>query len=454
MGTEAQVHTQSKSSVPPKGPTPLLTAIDMGYGHLRAAHALADAAGARVYCVDEAPLADERERQHWGRARSAYEWMSRSSQLPILGGPFDFALGMLTSIPRLYPVRDLSEKTLPVRYLEAEVQKGLGRGLVERLRKTGEPLLTTFFAPALIADMAGLDRIYCVVTDSDINRVWAPIDIKRSRIEYLVPTHRTLRRLRSYGVPEQQIHVTGFPLPPSLLGGRELPLLRKNLAARIARLDPRRAFRDSHGQEAEHFLGLTEQEVDEQGQGRPQPPRIVFAVGGAGAQAGLAARFLPGFRAPIERGRLRLTLVAGVRGAVATRFEEAVHKAGLGPQLGQGVEILYEPNLEGYFSRFNQLLADTDVLWTKPSELTFFGALGIPLLLAPPMGRHESYNLRWAREAGAGLKQREAHWAAERILDWLDDGTLAGAAFAGYMRMPKFGTYRILDRVNAPAAHS
>lgn len=443
MGIEAQVPSSSKSSVPPKGPAPLLTAIDMGYGHLRAAHALADAAGARVYCVDEAPLADERERQHWGRARTAYEWMSRSSQLPVLGGPFEFALGMLTSIPRLYPVRDLSQKTLPVRYMEAEAQKGLGRGLVERLRKSGEPLLTTFFAPALIADMAGLDRIYCVVTDSDINRIWAPVDVKRSRIEYLVPTHRTARRLRSYGVPEQRITVTGFPLPPSLLGGRDLPVLRQNLAARIARLDPRRAFRDSHGQEAEHFLGVAgEQEVK-------APPRIVFAVGGAGAQAGLATRFLPGFRAPIERGRLRLTLVAGVRPGVAARFEEAVHRAGLGSQLGSGVEILYEPNLEGYFSRFNQLLAETDVLWTKPSELTFFGALGIPLLLAQPVGRHESYNLRWAREVGAGLKQREAHWVAERILDWLDDGTLAGAAFAGYMRMPKFGTYSILDRVAA-----
>jgi hypothetical protein len=420
---------------------PLLTAIEMGYGHLRAAHALADAAGAPIYCVDEAPLADERERQQWARARKAYEWMSRSSQLPVLGGPIEYALGVLTSIPRLYPVRDLSQKTLSVHYLEAEAQKGLGRGLVERLRKTGEPLLTTFFAPAVIADIAGLDRIYCVVTDSDINRVWAPDDAKRTRIEYLVPTHRTLRRLRSYGVPEHRITVTGFPLPPSLLGGRDLGQLRKNLAARLVRLDPRGVFRESHAQEAEHFLGAANLE-------KPNgPPRVVFAVGGAGAQAGLAARFLPGFRTPIERGRLRLTLVAGVRSAVAARFEDAVQRAGLGSQLGSGVEILYEPNIETYFKRFNLLLAETDVLWTKPSELTFFGALGLSLLLAPPVGRHESYNLRWAREAGAGLKQREAHWVAERLLDWLDDGTLAGAAFAGYMRMPKFGTYRILDKV-------
>ncbi|HEX2730071.1 MAG TPA: hypothetical protein VHM70_00645 [Polyangiaceae bacterium] len=420
---------------------PLLTAIEMGYGHMRAAYALAEAANTEVYCVDEAPLADERERQQWARARKAYEWMSRSSQIPVLGGPFELALGVLTSIPRLYPARDLSHTTLQVRYLEAEAHKGLGRGLVERLRRTGEPLLTTFFAPAVIADTHGLDRLFCVVTDADIHRVWAPADVKRTRIEYLVPTHRTLRRLRSYGVPEQRITVTGFPLPPSLLGGRELGTLRKNLAARIGRLDPRGVFRDQHRQEVEHFLGHSA--VASQG----SPAHVVFAVGGAGAQAGLAKRFLPGFRSAIERGRLRLTLVAGTRPAVAALFEQAIDKAGLGSRLANGIDILFEPTLPAYFNRFNQLLAETDVLWTKPSELTFFGALGIPLLLAPPVGRHESYNLRWARELGAGLKQREAHWVAERLLDWLDDGTLAGAAFAGYMRMPKFGTYRILDHV-------
>ncbi len=100
-----------------------------------------------------------------------------------------------------------------------------------------------------------------------------------------------------------------------------------------------------------------------------------------------------------------------------------------------------------YFRRFNALLAETDVLWTKPSEMTFFAALGLPLVFAPPVGQHESYNLRWAREAGAGVKQRDPGSMAERLLDWLDDGTLAGAAWSGYMRLPKFGTYRISDLV-------
>jgi len=89
------------------------------------------------------------------------------------------------------------------------------------------------------------------------------------------------------------------------------------------------------------------------------------------------------------------------------------------------------------------------VLWTKPSEMTFYGALGLPLVLAPPVGVHERYNRRWAREGGAGLKQREARFASEWIGDWLADGLLASAAWAGYMRLPKFGLYRILEAVGA-----
>ena len=37
-----------------------------------------------------------------------------------------------------------------------------------------------------------------------------------------------------------------------------------------------------------------------------------------------------------------------------------------------------------YFAAFNALLAETDILYTKPSELSFFAALEIPLGCAPP----------------------------------------------------------------------
>jgi hypothetical protein len=53
------------------------------------------------------------------------------------------------------------------------------------------------------------------------------------------------------------------------------------------------------------------------------------------------------------------------------------------------------------------------------------------------------------------VKQRDPRFMAERLLDWIDDGTLAGAAWSGYMRLPKFGTYRIAHALGeGPAAAS
>ena len=135
-------------------------------------------------------------------------------------------------------------------------------------------------------------------------------------------------------------------------------------------------------------------------------------------------------------------------------YDDAIHGAGLDGHLGGALEILRAPDFASYYSQFNGLLARTDALWTKPSELTFYAALGLPIISAPPVGVHERYNRRWAREGGAALKQRDPRFAAEWFSDWLDDGLLASAAWAGYMRLPKFGTYRILEAVAASSGSS
>jgi len=428
---------------------PLVVAVDMGYGHMRAAAPLADALGAEVLQVDRAPLVASGEERLWGRVRRTYEGVSRLSQVPWVGAPLRRALEAVTDIPGLYPYRDLSAPTRGVHTLDRLVRRrGLGRGLVAELRRTGAPLLTTFYSPAIVADAAGLERIYCVATDSDLNRIWAPAEPRRTRIHYLVPTRRAARRLRSYGVPEDRITFTGFPLPDALVGGPSLATLEANLAARVVRLDPAGEFRRSVPEELAHFLGALPSEEE----GRP--PLLTFAVGGAGAQAGMAAELLPGFRRALEEGALRICLVAGVRADVEARFREIVRRAGMESLLGGALEILLAPTFREYYDRFNALLARTDVLWTKPSELTFYGALGIPLVLAPPVGVHERYNRRWARESGAGLKQRDARFASEWLADWLADGVLAAAAWAGYMRLPKFGLYRILEAVGAASPTS
>ena len=428
---------------------PIVAAVDMGYGHLRAAAPIAAALGTSILGVDRAPVAGPEEERLWRRARGGYEWISRLSQVPWIGLPIRQLLDSATDIPRLHPRRDLSTPTQGTLALERLIRRGLGDGVVAGLRESGSALVTTFYAPAIAADRAGLERIYCVATDSDLNRIWAPPEPERTRIQYLVPTQRAGRRLRAYGVPEERITFTGFPLPGELVGGPSLATLRQNLAARLVRLDPSGEFRRNMPEELAHFLGaLPPRETP------AEPPLLTFAVGGAGAQVELAGTFLPGFAPALEAGRFRIALVAGVRPDVEARFREAVHRAGLEPLLGGPLQLLSAPTFDEYYLRFNALLALTDVLWTKPSELTFYAALGLPLVLAAPVGVHEWYNRRWARDAGAGLKQREARFAAEWLGDWLADGVLAAAAWAGYTRLPKFGLQRILDALaggTAPA---
>ncbi|HUL58089.1 MAG TPA: hypothetical protein VLU43_02375 [Anaeromyxobacteraceae bacterium] len=424
-------------------PPPVVVAVDMGYGHLRAAAPLADALGTAVVQVDRPPMVGGDEERLWRRIRGAYELVSRVSQIPVIGAPIRAVLDQLTDIPHLHPYRDLSAPTRGAMTLERMIRRNLGQGLLGYLRRSGAPLLTTFYSPAIVADRAGYDRIFCVVTDTDINRIWVPVDPRRTNIHYLVPTRRAARRLRSYGVPEHRIAFTGFPLPDELVGGPALPVLKRNLAARLVRLDPSGEFRREIPEELAHFLGVLPAEQE------GKPPLLTFAVGGAGAQAGIVAAALPRFRRLLGDGLIRVALVAGVRPEVEARFREAIARARLEHLIGSGIELLSERSFDAYYRSFNALLARTDVLWTKPSELTFYGALGIPLLLAPPVGVHERYNRRWARESGAGLKQRDPEFAAEWIADWLADGMLAAAAWAGYMRLPKFGLYRVLEAVAA-----
>jgi hypothetical protein len=414
----------------------------MGYGHMRAAHALASELGTEILQVDRPPLVAPEELRLWSASRRAYEITSRASQLPVVGAPLKSLLESLTDIPHLHPQRDLSAPNFQVRSLHRLIQRGLGRGLVELLRATSAPVITTFFAPALCADHCGCERVYCVVTDVDINRTWVPLRPERTKIVYLTPSYRAVHRLRAYGIPREQIEFTGFPLPGDLLGGPELPELRRNLAGRLIRLDRKGVFRDQARGEIHYFLGELPEDEEE---GRP--PLLTYTVGGAGAQADLARPLLKGVRRLIEEGRLRVCLAAGVRAEVAARFHEWVREAGLADRLGNGVEVFLAASLEEYFPRFNKILAGTDVLWTKPSEMTFFSALGLPLVLSPPVGVHERYNRRWAIENGPGLKQRDPLHAGYWLREWLNEGTLAAAAWYGFLRMPKFGLYQILERV-------
>jgi hypothetical protein len=419
---------------------PAVVSVEMGYGHLRAALPLAEALGTELLHVDRPPFADEDEQALWARVRRAQELLSKPSQLLSWAGAAGW-MDKVTNIPSLYTRRDLTAQSVGSRVLDLLVRRGLGRGLMRHLERTRVPLITTFYAPAIIADAAGYDKTYCVVTDADINRVWAPMAAATTRIRYLAPSTRVVRRLVAYGVPRDRIALTGFPLPPSLLGGRELSGLRAALARRLVRLDPNRSFRDLYERDVARMLGELPASEER------RAPTLTFAVGGAGAQADMAEQFLPSLKKSIAKGRLKVNLVAGTRPDVSEKFERAIRSAGLDQLHGNGIRIVAAPDFDSYYSLFNECLLDTDVLWTKPSELSFYAALGLPLVLAKPVGSHERYNRRWLREQGVAMKQHKIRHAGAWLDEWLEDGTLAAAAWTGFFRMSKEGTYRITEEI-------
>jgi hypothetical protein len=411
---------------------PVVAAIDMGYGHLRAAAPLADALGVPMLRMDLPPLAAPVDARLWWRTRAFYEPLTRWSQSGAAAAPLRAVLARITAIPD--GAADLSGPTAGTRWMERAARHGAGRALAAHLRETGAPLLATFYAAPILAELHGADRLHCVVTDADVNRIWAPPDPARSRIRYCVPAELTRRRLEAYGVAPERIRVTGFPLPDELVGGRSMDALKRNLAARLARLDPRGTFRAVAAE-----LGPAPADRS--------PPLVTFAIGGAGAQAGLATDLVRGLADGLRKGRLRLALVAGRRREVSRKLRRAIADAGLAGN--PALELLEERDTLVYLHSFNALLARTDVLWTKPSELTFFAGLGLPLVAAPPVGVHEERNLKWAADHGAALPQGEPRRAADWLVAWLEDGTMARAAWQGYRELPKLGLYEILDQFAA-----
>jgi hypothetical protein len=389
----------------------------MGYGHLRPAHALAAACGGEVLECDQAPLASEWERRVWDRSRALYERLCRGAGLPVVGRPLRGLLDGLTAIGRPGPRGSQTRPSRATRYVAGLVREGLGGGLVARLRAEGAPLLTTFYAPAIAADAAGVADVVCVATDVDVHRVWVAEDPGRSRIRYAVPARRTARRLLAYGVDPARVAVTGFPLPPALVG-------------------PGGATRDRLLEER-----LRRLEAAAAGRG---PLHVVLAIGGAGAQRPLAAATVAALAADVARGAVRLTVVAGTRADTARALSRAFARSGVDRLVGQGLSVLGGTAFAEYEARFEEALAGADALWTKPSEMVFFGALGLPLLLAPPLGCQERANRVWALRRGAALDAPRPRAAAAWLAGALREGALVRAARAGAARMTAGGTDAVL----------
>jgi hypothetical protein len=370
--------------------------------------------------------------------RYIYEGISRINHIPIIGGFLFGLMDRFQEINPYYPFRDLSTPTIQVKYLKSLIKKGLGDTLVTLLSPTKLPIVTTFFAVAIAAESHGYPKVYLLVTDTDIHRVWVPEIPSQCRIIYLAPCGHVVKRLKQYGIKDEQIFLTGFPLPKENLGASDLQILKHDLAQRLNNLDPKGRFWAIHRVEVEHYL-LPENCVKRSNRALT----LTFAVGGAGAQKEIGGKILKSLITKIKMKEIRLNLVAGLRDDVKEYFKRAIREHGLEEEDGLGINVIHYSNREKYFHRFNSLLRTTDILWTKPSELSFYSALGIPIIIAPPLGSHEHWNKKWLLQHRAGFPQDDPEHCSEWLFDLLNDGLIAQAAWDGFLNGRKCGTFKI-----------
>jgi hypothetical protein len=422
--------------------TAWVISADMGLGHQRAAFPLKDLSEGLIITAGLLEYATIKENKLWKHMRQLYEGISRINQVPVLGKLLFGMLEQLESISPFYPFRDLSKPNFQTRYLASLIHKGLGQTLINGLQSSGLPIVSTFFAPAIAADKMNYPKVYLIATDTDINRVWVAEQPLTSKIIYCVPCSHTLKRLKEYGVPDERIFLTGFPLPKENLGSPDLEILKSDLAQRLQCLDPNRRFRTLHQIETEYYLHSDNF--------LKKPDRILsltFAVGGAGAQKEIGAAILKSLKSRIQKHQIQVNLVAGIRSEIYQYFLAFVKKLELENELGSGVKILRSETQEKYFREFNQLLRTTDILWTKPSELSFYCGLGIPIIISPPLGSQERYNQHWLTELQAGIPQEDPSLCSEWLFDLLNEGRLAQTAWDGFLNARKCGTYKIEEIV-------
>lgn len=418
--------------------------VNMGYGHSRAAHALRDLSGGDVLSANDYVGIPASDRKLWRESRELYEAVSRLKPIPVVGDLLFDAFDRWQQIAPFYPRRDLSKPNIQLTQIYRLIKKGLGKHLIESLGKNPLPLVTTFFIPAFCADYFDYPGdIWCVTTDADISRAWAPLDPKRSRIKYFASSGRVVERLKLYGVREDHIFLTGFPLPKELIGGAQASVLKDLLTQRLCNLDPNGIFTDVHAKSLRAELGAARCSIGESA----HPLTLTYSVGGAGAQRQLGIQLLKSLKSKIAQGEIRVNLVAGVNKDAAKYYRDAVLELGLKKQLGTFVCVPEFDSRDAYFSGFNEILKTTDVLWTKPSELSFYTGLGIAVIMAPPIGSQEEFNQTWLQYIGGGVSQNSPSFTDEWLFDWINSGGMARMAWNGFIQAPTHGTYRIEDIV-------
>jgi len=340
-------------------------------------------------------------------------------------------------ILEFYPKRDLSQPNFALKQIYSLFTEGWGQDLIDRLKYNPLPFVSTFFIPAFMAEYFNYPgEIFCIVCDADISRTWVSLNPSQSKIKYFAPTERVVERLKLYGVKPENIFLTGYPLPLDNIGSENLEILKEDLKNRLFNLDPKKKYFEKYKTLIEENLGRLPEKPD-------HSLTIMFSVGGAGAQKEIGIKLLKCLIGQIKQGKIKVILSVGTNGKVKEYFEKNLKKLKCNEVFPRYIEIIYERKIEDYFQKFNQTLRKTDILWTKPSELSFYTALGIPIIIAPPIGSQEEFNMRYLLKSGFGILQENPNYIKDWLFDWLEQGYLSEAAMQGFIEGEKLGTFKI-----------
>lgn len=414
----------------------VLTA-EMGYGHQRATYPFAGLAHRRVINMNNDDFVPKAEKRFWKNVLWGYEFLSRAKKYPLIGKTLFLLLDLMLKIPEPEEKTDFQKPTIQVKLLKMQINRGLCRGVIGRIVQNPLPLITSFYAPAIAADKAGLNDIFCIICDSDLNRVWVSENPAVSNIKYFAPCRQAAERLRMFGVPSKNIILSGFPLHPELLGDRSLLPALKRLCLRLQRLN------------YDYSGSFTEQDISKYAPANhgksANPLTISFAVGGAGAQTEIADDLLFVLKALIKKGEIKMNLLAGTKTGVLNHFKKLVADTFNEKQ----VKILFEPNKYNYFKSFNRAMLTTDILITKPSEVSFYAGLGIPILMTPPIGSQEEYNRKWLIKMQAAVDLPPKTELAQWFIEKLNSGYFANLALNGWGNIEKGGFFNIIDYLDS-----
>lgn len=413
-------------------------AVSMGYGHQRTAYPLREMSpDGKVLNANDYEGIPSKDKEIWSSTSYLYGFISRFKRVPILGPVVFYSYDRFQKILSFYPKRDLSRPTSSLKEIFKFIAGGWGKDMIDRTKKKKLPFVTTFFMTAFMAEASHYPAdIFCITPDADIARDWVSLDPGKTRIKYCTSTSRVFERLKLYGIKEADIHLTGYPLPKENIGGSSMKILKEDMRLRLVNLDPTRKYIGEYGPVIKENFGKLPRSSG-------KPLTILFSIGGAGAQKEIGISMVKSLREDIKSKKVKVIIGAGAGREAVDYFIRELKRLGFKEPFTDGVEILSAIGLWDYFAKFNAALRNTDILWTKPSELSFYCALGIPIVIAPPIGSQEDFNREWLLNVGAAMDQFDPNYAHEWLFDYLKDGWFAEAAMHGFLDAEKMGTYNI-----------